>query len=124
LEKRIVVACAQRRQHSTDAVDQTDPLGNQFATFPHSPPRIFIGLVRDRHHRTDAGLATKPSQQGAQEQLGVNAVRLRPTHPPIGQYTGGLHDVNLNALRDEPASQPEPRPTGFVDGDYLYVPGM
>jgi hypothetical protein len=26
--------------------------------------------------------------------------------------------MNLNALRDEPASQPEPRPTGFVDGDY------
>ena len=78
LEKWIVVACAQRRQHSTDSVDQTDPLGNQFATFPDSPPRIFIGLVRDRHHRTDAGLTTKPSQQRAQEQLGVRPARARP----------------------------------------------
>src|SRR4051812_4385325 len=57
------------------------------------------------------------------ERLGPRVGGIRSPLPPeptvrFRPCVDGSDDVNLNALRDEPASQPEPRPTGFVDGDH------
>src|SRR5271167_1506978 len=80
LKKRIIVTDAKRRQNGADSVGEADTFGQQLSPFTDTPPSILIGFIWNRHHRTHAGLAAKPSKQSAQEQLGIDAIRFRSAH--------------------------------------------
>jgi hypothetical protein len=108
LKKRIIVTDTKRRQNGADSVRKADTIGEQLSPFADTPPSILIGFVRDRRHRTHAGLAAQPSEQSAQEQFGIDAIRLRSAHAPVHRYARRLDDVDLDALRHEPPRQPEP----------------
>jgi hypothetical protein len=108
LKKRIIVTDANRRQNGADSVREADTFGEQFSPFTDAPPSILIGFVWNRRHRTHAGLAAKPSKQSAQEQLGIDAIRLRSAHAPIHRHARRLDDMDLDTLRHEPPRQPEP----------------
>jgi hypothetical protein len=108
LKKRIIVTDAKRRQNGADSVREADTIGEQLSPLTDTPPSILIGFVWDRHHRTHARLAAKPSKQSAQKQLGIDPIRFRSAHAPIHRYTRGLDDVDLYALRHEPPRQPKP----------------
>jgi hypothetical protein len=99
---------AKRRQNGADSVREADTIGEQLSPFADTPPSILIGCVWDRRHRTHAGLAAKPSKQSAQEQLGIDAIRLCSAQAPIHRYARRLDDMDLDALCHEPPRQPEP----------------
>ena len=96
------------RQNGANSVGEADTFGEQFSPFTDAPPSILIGFVWNRRHRTHPGLAAQPSEQSAQKQLGIDAIRLRSAHAPIHRYARRLDDVDLDALRREPPRQPEP----------------
>jgi len=85
-----------RRQNGADSVREADTIGQQLSAFADRPPSILIGFVWDRRHRTDAGLAAKPSKQ-SEEQLGIDAIRFRSAQAPIHRYARRLDDVDLDA---------------------------
>jgi hypothetical protein len=118
LKKGIVFVRAQRRENGADPIYEADTLGDQLIPLPDTPPRILMGFVWDRHHRTDAGLTAKPGKQSAQQQLGIDAVRFGAAHSPVHRYTRRLDDVHLYVMRHEPSRQPKPAPSGLVAGDH------
>ena len=79
LPQGIVAVGTECRQNGIDPVDEGDPLADLLCPLANAPPRIFVTFIRDRHHRADARLAAKPCQQCAQQQLGIDAIGLRPT---------------------------------------------
>ena len=97
MKKRIIVVDAKRRQNGADSVREADTIGEQLSPLADRPPSILIGFVWDRRHRTDAGLAAKPSKQSAQEQLGIDAIRFRSAQTPIHRYARRLDDMDLDA---------------------------
>jgi hypothetical protein len=118
LKKGIVIARAQRCQNGADPIHEADTLGDQLTPLPDTPPRILIGFVWDRHHRTDAGLTAKPGKQSAQQQLRIDTVRFGAAHAPVHRYTRRLDDVHLYVVRHEPSRQPKPAPSGLVAGNH------
>ena len=118
MKEGIVIIRAQCRQNGADPIHEADALGDQLTPLPDTPPRILIGFVGDRHHRTDAGLTAKPGKQSAQQQLRIDAVRFGAAHAPVHRYTRRLDDVHLYVMRYEPSRQPKPAPSGLVAGDH------
>ncbi len=64
------------------------------------------------------GLATQPTQEDADEHLGVEPVGLRPAMFARYRHARGMNNVGLNAPRPQPTRQPEAIPPGFEGQDH------
>jgi hypothetical protein len=104
LPQGIVVVGTECRQNGIDPVDEGDPLADQLCPLANAPPRILVAFIRDRHHRADARFAAKPCQQCAQQQLGIDAIGLRPTQASVRWDARGLDDMDLDTVPLEPSS--------------------
>jgi hypothetical protein len=80
---------AQGRQDGADAIDEADPLCNEFRPLSHTAAGVFIGLGRDRNHRAHTWFTAQPCQQRAQQEVGVNSIGLGSTRPAIDRTLEG-----------------------------------
>ena len=68
---------------------------------------------RDRAHLAVVPLAAEPTEEGAFEVLGVEAVGLGAPVLPRHRHARGMNDMGLDTARSQPAGQPEAVPTGL-----------
>src|SRR5215211_1437848 len=115
--QRVVLARAEHGQHRRDPVDDGHPRADQLLALPHGAAGILGSFVRHRHHGANPRLAAQPSQESAQQHVGIDAVGLGPAHAAVDWHAGGLHDVHLDATLLQPAREPEPAPAGLVGDD-------
>src|SRR5215471_2541890 len=106
-EQWVVIGHTKRCQNSSDPVGQTDALRDKFCPFANTPSGILISLVGNWNHRTNARLASQPSEQCPKQQLGINAVRLRAAHTTIDWYAGRLDNVHFHLMPRKPSREPE-----------------
>ncbi len=67
-------------------------------------------------------LAAQPAEKRAFEQLGVETISLRSPMLARHRDTRGVNDVGLNAVRPEPACQPEAVTAGLEGNDNAFDP--
>src|SRR2546423_13804489 len=83
------------------------PALDKFCPFANTPSDILISLVGNWNHRTNARLASQPSELCPKQQLGINAVRLRAAHTTIDWYAGRLDNVHFHLMPRKPSREPE-----------------
>src|SRR3954469_1750633 len=110
-----VVADPLGEQKPLDAVDVLDPFGGQDLAFTTDPAPILLVWGRSLDHRTHPGLAPLVGQQGANQSLTVDPVRLRPPTPPGCRDRGGIDDMALDPFLLQDAVDPEPVQPRFLD---------
>ena len=107
----LVALDAERRQNAVDLVDDRSSLPGQIFALAIGAPRLLLGLARDRNHRTDAGFASQPGHQGAQQHLDIDLVGLGSSRPPsTGRLEGCMTCTSIPCRARKRASQKPSRP--------------
>jgi hypothetical protein len=101
-------------QQVLDAVLQRDPLAHQPLAFPLRPPHVLLGLARDAHHRADPRFAAQPGQQRTQQHVEVDPISLRSPPTAFHRNARRMHDLHLEAMRQQIPRDPEPIPACLV----------
>jgi hypothetical protein len=114
---RRVFRDALREEQPFDAVDVLDPFGDQRPALTANLPAILL-LGRGRHyHGADPWLAALVGQQGSDQSLAVDPIRLGPPPTARGGYGSWIHDVALDAGILKHAINPKPVQASLMDHD-------
>jgi hypothetical protein len=113
---RLEAADAEAGQGALHPVHDPGALAHEALALAARALGVLLLQRRDRGHAAVARLAAQPAEEGALEQLGVQAVRLGAPVLPRDRDAGRVHDVGLDAARPQPARQPEAVAPG-LEGD-------
>ena len=117
-QRRLEAADAEARQGALHPVHDAGALADQALALAVRPLGILLLEGRDRGHAAVVRFATQPAEEGALEQLGVEPVGLRPPMLARDGDARRVDDVGLDAVRPQPAGQPEAVAPGLEgDGD-------
>ena len=126
LELRIEVADAEPHQGRLDAVDDGGVLANEGLALAVGALGILLREGGDGGHLAMVPLAAQPAKKDAFQALGVEAVGLGAPVLPRHCHACRMDDVGLDAVRPQPAGQPEAVPAA-LEGDRNtvdLVPGL
>ena len=111
---RLEIADAQSRHGALDAVDDSGAFAHQRLALTARPPVVFCLERRDRRHCAVAAFTPQPAQKGAFQQIDIQPVCLCPPVLARHRHARCMNDISLDAVRSQPAREPEAVPPGFV----------
>src|SRR6202040_3276127 len=119
LVQRIVVGDPLAEQQSSNAVRVLNALPQQRRALARDPTAVLFTWAWRHCHGADPRFASLPGDQGAQQRLAVDRIRLGA---PVASGHGNrrrIDDVALDAVGLEQAMNPETIEADFVDHDNL-----
>src|SRR6516225_8445395 len=100
-------ANAQAREDGLRLVHDPRLLGDKILPLAVRPPRVLLLDGRDRYHAAMALLAAQPTEKGAHQEFGIEAIGLRTPMFARHRDARRMNDISFDIARPQPARQPE-----------------
>src|SRR5262249_29633985 len=110
-------ANAETREDGLDLVHDPRLLGDKMLPLAVRPPCVLLFGGRDRYHAAMALLAAQPTEKGAHQEFGIEAIGL--CTPMFARHRDArrMNDIRFDIARPQPARQPEAVSASLISED-------